>query len=66
MTAPKKELAWAIFNERVGIYWGSVTDTRVCAILNHTEIQGLTWKQCRDRGDRAVKVRIEVVMEDRK
>lgn len=66
MTAPKKELAWAIFNERVGIYWGSVTDTRVCAVLEHTDAQGLTWRQCRQRGDRAVRVRIELVEEGRK
>jgi hypothetical protein len=59
--APKIQLAWAIWNDRSGIFYGTVTDTRVCAILEQIETQELTWEDCRRRGDRAVKIRIEVV-----
>lgn len=59
---PKKgEICWAVWNPRLGIYFHTVTDTRSCAIADRVSASGKDWKWCRRRGDRAVKVRIEVL-----
>ena len=56
------EYGWAIWNDRAGLYYDTVTDTRSCAIADHVKRGGLAWNECRRKyGDKAVKVRIEVV-----
>jgi hypothetical protein len=50
-----------IWNERTGSFFNTVSENRVCAILDHCRCQWISWEACRERGDRAVKLRIEVL-----
>ena len=57
----KIDFGWSIWNARIGIYFNSFTDTRGCAIGDHEARVGRPWKDLRKDGDRAVRVRIEVI-----
>ncbi|MDA8138004.1 MAG: hypothetical protein M0036_05050 [Desulfobacteraceae bacterium] len=57
----RAEIAWAVWNPRTGIYYYTVNDHRSGAILAHVEHQLRLWKTCYLRGDRAVKVRLQVL-----
>lgn len=64
----KGERMWAVLNPRGGVYFASFSDTRRTAILDHVNClrsNGLdaTWAKCRARGDRAVRVRVEILSE---
>jgi hypothetical protein len=59
--APKKEQLWAIWNDRVGVFSYTITDRRTLAINEHMDRQGATWEACRSRGDKVVKVMVEVI-----
>jgi hypothetical protein len=58
-TKPISDKMWAISgrwaNGRRFFYWG-VSGTRRGAIEAHTSKGGRTWEECRDSGDRAVRV----------
>lgn len=59
-----KEICWAVWNPRLGIYFGSISDTRSTAIVGHLRApinRGSTWRRCYRNGDRAVKIRIEIL-----
>lgn len=40
------------------LYYGTFS-TRTAAIRAHTEALGKTWRECRAKGDRAVRVKVE-------
>jgi len=54
-------LAWAIVNARGGVFYYTISDARACAIAEHVDMQRKTWPACRKLGDRAVRIRIEVL-----
>ena len=57
----KTEQAWAVVNERGSVFYYTISDHRVCAVMEHVEMQRKTWKELREMGDRAVKITITVV-----
>jgi hypothetical protein len=57
----KADIAWAIRNPRGGIYFYSVTSERQSAIAEHVSVQHRSWNACRKSGDRAVKIKIELL-----
>lgn len=56
----RREHGWAIWNPEVGLYYGTISDARCCAILDHTAQVGQSWEVRRGYGDKAVKVTVEV------
>ena len=57
-----KEIMWAIIGQ-FGFYCGTQF-TRKEMIKEHTDDLGKTWKYCRNKGDRAVKVVIALYEEE--
>ena len=60
-TGQRTQLAWAVYNERCGFFLCTISDSCPCAIMEHADLQRITWDQCRQRGDRVVRIRIEVL-----
>lgn len=52
----KDEIFWAITG-RHGLYLGTWLK-RIDAITAHSNILGITWKECYRDGDRAIKVKV--------
>ena len=52
---PAPEFEWAIFGNLYGLYYGTWR-TRHEAIVAHADALGISWQECRKKGDRAIKV----------
>jgi hypothetical protein len=59
-----KNIMWAIVYRDHGLYIGTWF-TRKDAIYEHCKAKGKTWEQCKASGDRVVKVKIEIVTDNR-
>jgi hypothetical protein len=59
----KPEIQWVIVDKHGNPYWETNHLWRKWAVYSHVIHMKMSWKSCRKRGDRAVKVRIEAVKE---
>ncbi len=53
------EQCFAVWNPRLGIYYGSISDAQECAIADHVSVFG-DWETCKKSGDMAVKINITI------
>lgn len=58
---PRQERGWAITGT-YGFYYGSFHATRRAAIEDHTGSIGLTWEECKAKGDRCIKVSMKAAL----
>jgi hypothetical protein len=55
------QAAWAVYNDRYGVSFCTISDSRSCAISEHCILQRKTWAECRMDGDVVVQIKIEVM-----